>query len=168
MLNLQRRNRLASAESRNHYLITEQLWLTENKCSGIAFWFLLSSNNCPLIFSHPLSIPSYQSLPCPISLHLTRCSSLNCALSHFFSLSSNQSPSVSAFFNQKLFHHISSVGKYNVTNRVTHKQANIIRQIKSACTGMMHLAKHSLQTELKELHCLDCENRAPRDTQTII
>lgn len=104
----------------------------------------LSSNNSYLC--RPLSAV----LSVCASLHIT--SSLQSLLFQSLSfsclsLSLSLHPSVSAVFNQKLFHPVGSVGKYNVTNSVTDRHTK---------TKQRHLHKDNTFSQMYSIRHYGC------------
>lgn len=125
---LQREYDFYSWQGQSHYMLYKGSWHI--------FLIPLSSNSSSLICCPPLSVLSYQSMPCYISLHLSRSSSSNLSLSHFcLYLPISPPPHLfQLFFNQKLFHPIGSVSKYNVANSVTDTHASTLSQNEGTCT----------------------------------
>lgn len=98
----------------------------------------LSSNNSYLCrpLSAVLSVCASLHITSSLQILLFQSLSFSC-----LSLSLSLHPSVSAVFNQKLFHPVGSVGKYNVTNSVTDRHTGILRQNRDTCTRITHLVK---------------------------
>lgn len=116
------------------------------KSRGVSFWILLF---LPIILIFAvLSVPSYQSVPRYISLHLCRSSSFNLSLSHVCLYLSAFTHLFQLFLIKSYFTPLALLAN---TMWQTVSQTGILRQNRDTCTRITHLVKCILSDTMDAL-----------------